>query len=132
MSLNLATGSVYTFNTLAPGILQATVKNAKLKGILDYEIALKYDNVDTKFRQIYPVLPPGTVDNPESCTYYLFTAESGEKIVLADQWIDEGTVVNVEGINFQFTFMNKSLADMNKVRDLVNAAGITDYQVKQL
>jgi len=123
---------VYTFNTLAPGILQATVKNAKFMAAMDYETAITYENVDLMFRQIYPVLPPGTPDDPASCVYYRFATESGAKIILADIWIDEGTIDTIEHINFICTVTNASLQDMNRVRDVMNALGFTNYEIKQV
>lgn len=132
MALNLKTGNVYTFNTKAPGILQATVKNAKMKGEIDYDIAIKYENIDLMYRQIYPALPPGTPDSPLTCTYYLFQSESGKMIVLADQWIDEGTVDLIDGVNFTVTFNNATFADIARVRDILNAATFTNYEIKQI
>lgn len=132
MSFAYNIGYTYTFNTKAPGILQATVKNAKLMAILDYETAKMYDNIDLKFRQIYPVLPAGTPDTPESCIYYRFLSESGEKIILADQWIDETTIDTVNFINFQVTVTNAALSDISRVRDAMTALGYTNYEIKQI
>lgn len=124
--------SVYTFNTIAPGILQSTVKNAKLAAILDYDTAMLAENVNQKFRQIYPLLPAGTPDRPESATYYLFVTESGEKVVYADLWIDSASVILVNSINFQVTFVNANTTDMTRVRDMLNAMGYTNYEIKQI
>lgn len=132
MALNLKTGNVYTFNTKAPGILQATVKNAKMKGEIDYDIAIKYENIDLMYRQIYPTLPAGTPDSPLTCVYYLFQSESGKMIVLADQWIDEGTVDLIDGVNFTVTFNNAAFSDISRVRDILNAATFTNYEIKQI
>lgn len=132
MSYAFEIGKVYTFNTVAPGILQTTYKNAKMKAALDYDTAKMYDNIDLKFRQIYPVLPPGTPNTPESSVYYLFTSESGEPVVLADIWINTGTIDTIEGINFQVNFTNASLQDMNRVRDACLALGYTNFEVKQV
>lgn len=132
MSINLNIGVSYTFNTLAPGILQAVVKNAKLKAVLDYETATKYDNIDLKYRQIYPQLPNGTPDSPSTCQYFLFKSESGENIIMADQWIDQGTIDTVEFINFTVNFSRASLSDMPRVRDALNALGNLNYEMKQV
>ncbi len=132
MALNLQLGKVYTFNTLAPGILGIIVKNAKLLGIIDYDAAIAYDTIDLKFRTIYPLLPAGTPNQPRACAYYRFLSESGEKIVLADQWIDESTVEIIDHITFMVTFSGASIEDMSRVRDLLNAAGYTNYNMVQL
>lgn len=121
----------YNFNTLPVSLLGAVIKNAKLLGIMDYEMALKYDNIALKYRQIFPALPAGTPDQPEACTYYLFQSESGEKVVFADQWIDMTTVQVVQHVNFQVTFTEANLEDISHVRDLLNAAGYRNYVIKQ-
>lgn len=132
MSYDFKVKSVYTFNTIAPGILQSTFKNARLTAELDYESAMLYENVNQKFRQIYPLLPPGTPDRPESATYYRFVTESGEKVILADLWIDSGSVISVTSIDFQVTFTNASIADMSRIRDMLNAMGYTNYNIVQI
>lgn len=128
----LELNKTYTFNTLAPAILGTQLKNAKLLAMFDYSTAVKYDNVDLKFRQIYPALPAGTPDQPESCIYYLFKSESDEKVVFADQWIDHTTIEVIEHIHFQVSFTDASILDMSRVRDALNALGYRNYTMKQL
>lgn len=130
--LNLAIGKTYSFNTAAPSILGTIIKNAKLLAIFDYSTATTLDNVDLKFRAIYPLLPAGTPDSAESCIYYFFKSESGEKVVFADQWIVESTVEIIEHINFQVTFTDTSIGDISRVRDAINALGYTNYSIKQI
>lgn len=125
---------VYTFNVLGASVLgYTTMKNAKLISIMDYSTARKYDNIDVKYRSIYPVLPQGTIDSIKSCIYYRFiNVDSNEEAVLADQWIDMASIVLVEGINFQVTFTNGSTDDMRKVRNALNNMGFTNYDIKQI
>lgn len=130
--MNLQIGKTYTFNTFAPSILGTTIKNAKLKAILDYESVNKIEAVILKHRSIYPLLPAGTIDNPESYTYYHFQSESGEKIVIAEPWIVESTIEVVEHINLQITLPGVSLTDSVRVRNALNAMGYTNYTIKQV
>lgn len=127
----LTLNKVHTFNTLAPAILGAQIKNVKLIGIMDYDTAVTYDTVDLKFRQVYPNLPNGTPDNPKACIFYRFISESGEKIVLADQWIDMSTVEIITHINFTVDFTLADIADISRVRDALNALGYRNYVIKQ-
>jgi hypothetical protein len=127
----LEVGKVYTFNTKAPSVLGVSVTNAKLTSIIDYESAVKFDNIDLKFRSIYPLLPNGTPDTPESCLYYKFKTESGETIILANVWIDLTSVAVIQHINFQVTFSNASLEDITRVRAALSALGYTNYVIKQ-
>lgn len=128
---NLQIGKTYRFNTKAPALLGAIINNAQLQAIMDYHTALGFENIELKFRKIYPLLPNGTPDAPESCVYYRFKSESGAYIVLADQWIEESTVEIIEHINFQVTVTNCAIEDIARVRDVMNAMGYT-YEIKQL
>ena len=125
-------GKTYTFNTLAPAILGTSINNAKLLATMDYDTAKTYENIDLKFRRIYPALPAGTPDQPEACYYYRFLTESGEKIIIADQWIDETTIDIIDHITFQVTFTNASTSDISRIRDAINSLGYTNYSIKQL
>lgn len=130
---NYEQGVVYTFNTLAPALLGATFKNAKFMAKMDYETAAVFDpNLDLKFRQIYPLLPPNTPDSPESCSYIRVLTESGEKIILAAIWIDENTIDTIEKIAFQVTFPSSSLKIMANVRDALNTLDAGVFTIKQI
>lgn len=124
-------GKTYTFNTVAPAILGAIVKNAKLISILDYTTALALDNIDIKYKSIFPLLPSGTPPDPASSIFYRFISESGEKIILADVWISESTIVVVDFINIQVNIMNAALTDITVIKDALNALGYT-FNIKQI
>lgn len=132
MADTLQLNKIFTFNTLAPAILGAQIKNAKLIGIVDYTTANNYMNVDVQFRAVYPALPANTPNRPEMCTYYRFRSESGEPIILADQWIDTNTVTLVEHVNLQVNIANASLSDVSTIRDALNALGIASFEIKQV
>jgi hypothetical protein len=122
----------YNFNTKAPAILGSSIKNAKLLATMDYHTAITYDTVDAKFRSVYPALPPGTPDQPEACIYYRFLTESGEKIIIADQWVDESSIETVTHISLQVTFSRLSTPDIARIRDAINALGYTEYNIRQI
>jgi hypothetical protein len=127
-----AINSVYSFNTKAPALLGSLIQNAKLIGMLTYALAITYDNIDLKYRAIYPLLPPGSPDQPDSCIYYHFISESGERIILADQWINMSSIELIEQINFNVSFNQASIEDISRVRDALNSLGYTNFIIKQL
>jgi hypothetical protein len=88
----LSINSYYSFNTKVPGILGESFNNLKLVSVMTYELASNYINVVSMHANIYPALPQGIPDNPESYTYYLFKTESNTNVVLADVWIDDNTI----------------------------------------
>lgn len=132
MNTKLEQGKVYNLSTRAPSILGARLERVTLIGILTYEIAQKFENINLQYRQIYPLLPPGTPDTVKACTYYLFRTSSDSQVVLADQWINMDSVTLVDGINFQVTFHQRSISDVNRIRDILNAMGMTDYDIQVL
>lgn len=122
-------GKIYTFNTKAPSILGTTIKNAKLSSIIDYETAKLFDNIDLKFRSIFPLLNDNTSDDPSLSIYYKFKTESGENIILADKWIDFTSVVIVEDISFKVVVTNASIGDIDRVKNAMNALGFLSYEI---
>ena len=129
---NFNVGSSYTFNTVAPGILGVIVINAKLIGVIDYDTAITYSPVNVMFRQIYPLLPAGTPNNPTTTSYYRFLTTSGAYLVLAGVWIDQNTVVLVDNININVTVPNASIGDMVTLRNLLNSSGYTGFTITQI
>lgn len=125
-------GKVYTFNTKAPSLLGAIIKNATLLSIIDHETAQMYENIDLKYRQVYPLLPEGTVDDPKACVYYRFRSESGTVVILSEQWIDENTIETISHITFRVTMTQASLQDMSRVRNLLSAAGYRSFEITQV
>lgn len=126
MTTNFSIGKTYRFNTMAPTILGASVINAKLVGVFDYERAVKLDpeNIDVRHRTIYPVLPPGTPDKARQYTYYQFETQSEKTLVLADVWIDMASVEVVTHINFAIYVTNASISDMTAVGNLLGTTGL--------
>lgn len=125
-------GKTYTFNTNAPSLLGASLVNAKLLSIMDYETARQYDNIDLRYRAIYPSLPLGTADKSKSTIYYRFQSQSGEKVVFAHEWIELGSVQVVEHITIQVLLTEASMEDMGRLRNILNANGYTKYNITEV
>jgi len=125
-------GKVYTFNTLAPSLLGATLTNMKLKSILDFDTVSKLTNIELQYRRIYPLLPINSVNDPKATVYYVFKAESGSDVIIAEQWVDQPTITEITSINFRVNISNTTLQDMNTLRDILNSMGITNYTIDQV
>jgi hypothetical protein len=121
---------VYSFVTRAPSLLGASIINAKLVGIMIAETARKTHNVDMQYRKIFPLLPPNTPDDIESCVFYEFIGQSGDRVIYADQWIDMTSVEIVDHIRIVTTVVNASLNDVGRIRDVLNAMGYRDFTVE--
>lgn len=133
MPLPFELGKVYTFNTLAPALLGATIDNAKLISILDYETATNSQNfLKNTYSNILPNLPDGTPSDPNLSDYYVFKRQSGDKIVLSQYWIDIETIEEIELINIKVDITDVSSSKIELVRNLLLAAGITTFNITQV
>lgn len=122
--------SAYSFNTLAPSVLGASIKNAKVLGIIDYDIATTLINVELMQRSIYPLLPQGTVDSPASYTFLLLLTESGVKTAIAYEWIDPASIELVESVTITVSIPNVKVSDANVIRDALTLSGFTGFSIK--
>lgn len=127
--MNFELNKVYNFFTRATAILGANVTNAKLIGIMVADTARRSSNIDLQYRKIYPLLPNGTVNDVNSCIFYEFIGESGEKIILADQWIDMTSIQLVSSVTINVTVVNANISDVNRIRDALSAMGYLSFNI---
>lgn len=123
MAIAFALKGLYNFNTYAPISLGAVFRRCRVVGLLDYEAAVKYANVDLIQRQVFSDLPPGTPDRPTKYTYVLFAKEDNTKFVLAYPWIIENSIVEVTMTNLQVTVYGVDDSDIGRIRDSLNVMG---------
>jgi hypothetical protein len=115
--------SSYSFNTHAPAILGASVRNATLIAILDYDVATSFITPNTSHANVFPHLPSGTPNNPQKYTYLLFQTENGNRIVYANVWIDEATIKEKTTSTLTVVIENAVGGDETKIRDLLALSG---------
>ena len=132
MAYDFKLNKVYKFATKAPGVLPAVVSNAKLIAITDYSTASRQEHIRIVYRNVYPLLPPGTPDQPESCLYYRFKTENGSELTLADQWIDDSSVELIEAISLRVNITDISVEDISRIRDALLALGYTTMTMTQV
>lgn len=114
----------YNFSLYPNSVLGTVYRNAKLISILDYNIALKFANVDLLQRQIYPYLPPGTNSDHTNYTYYLFK-HNDKNLVIADTWIIESSVEETSGLNYTLRLNNITPTQLNMIRDQLRLLGVS-------
>lgn len=124
-------GATYTFETLAPAILGSKIERAVCEGVFTYRMALisGFPGVGDRYRQIYPTLPAGTPDIPESLRYYVFSANSGGRVIVCEQWVNEDTVELIDYIDIAIRLTRKSPSDAARISQLLRGAGYADATV---
>jgi hypothetical protein len=133
MALRLDNNKQYDFEVYAPAILGASLfRGMKLISTMSYLDAVERENIDQIYRQVYPTLPVGTPNTPELTNYFRFITPSGEKKIIAEQWIVPETLTETKGIGFMVEFTNKKLEDVERIRRLLVGANETDWEIKVL
>lgn len=127
MSIPFQINSTYNFNTRAPAILGTDFKNAKVLGVFDYDSASAFINPQTSHVNVYPYLPPGTVDDPKTYTYVLIKTQSGQKTILALPWIDESTIELVTAQKLTVVIQNIASGDAERIRDSLTILGFSTF-----
>jgi hypothetical protein len=127
--MDLKIGSVYSFDTVAPALLGTRRERVRLASVMNYDYARRHDALDLKHRQLYPLLPENTPDAPETFVYYLFETESKESFIMAQPWIVESTIQEINSINILVRIYDGTMEDIPSIRDALNAVGLTDFTI---
>ena len=122
--------STFSFETLAPALLGAKIKNAKLISILGYTKAVQFFNPNAQHANIYPNLPAGVSKDLTKYTFYEFETENGELKYLAKEWINLNTVELVSGTTTRITIYNTSINDQQKIREYLLSAGHSSFNIE--
>ncbi len=126
---NFVIGQTYTFNTLAPAILGANFQNVKLVAILDYNTAMKFNNVAQQNQVILPLLPKGTPTDPSQYVYLLFSTQSNTTVLLAYNWIDPSSIAQSQSISLNITVNNVGTPDITTISNALSLMGYTTFKI---
>lgn len=124
--------SAFSFETLAPSLLTAKIKNATLTAIMNYQKATQHFNPNAVHANVYPNLPAGVSRDLTKYTYFEFETENGERLYLAKEWINMNTVVLVTGTTTRITIYNTNINDTQKLQNYLKAAGYDSFSVETL
>jgi hypothetical protein len=114
----------YNFSLYPNSVLGTVYQNTKLVSILDYNIALKFANIELLQKQIFPYLPPGTSSDHTKYTYYLFK-HNDKNLVIADAWIIDTSIQETSGLNYTLRLNNITSSQLNIIRDQLRLLGIS-------
>lgn len=129
MSYDWKIGLTYSFGTVSPTYIGARIENATLKSIADYDTARLIQPIDQVFMQIYPTLPTGSPRDPKKYMYYIFQLSNGDRVALAENWINEPSIEVVNFITIQVEITEANLSDIERVRQALPAIGIQKFTI---
>jgi hypothetical protein len=126
----LSVGNIYSLSTVAPGILGARLERAKLSGIIDYNTANSFINVESIQRAVYSILPTGTPVSPKSYSFFIFTLENGETKVLAKEWMDESSIELIETVTITVKLIANNASEVTKIREALSLLGHKNFTIE--
>ena len=124
MAVTIEVNKVYSFDTIAPFILGASFKNAKVISILSYSDAIKQQNVNNNFTTLsnmYPTAFTGT--SIETSIFYKMVLPSGQEIILASQYINYMTLELAVSKSIRIDISDISNTDVDLIRQLLIERG---------
>lgn len=122
-------GNTYSFTTLAPSVLGASITNAEVIGIVNYSIAVSMSNIEYLQKVVYPLLPTGSPSNYEDYNYIIFKTSNGSTLVLADAWINQASINLISGTEIIINIYNTSLSAVSQIQKELAAMGFTDFTI---
>jgi len=123
------TKKVYKFSTLAPSILGGEF--TMMKVITSETIAsevLQYGDMHGLNSKLVPLIP-GLSSNANDNTYVVFETETGERVALAYEWIDDATIELIEGVNIRIDVSNASTADVTIIKNALKELGYLNLNI---
>ena len=121
---NFSVGAHYTFDTVAPALLGATIKNAKLQAVVNFDFANTVDNVTMTHHRVRSYLPAGSAfDDPAAFAYLIVQTETGSRMAIAYPLIKESTISKITSTAATFTVLGIDSSDVIKIRNILALAG---------
>lgn len=126
-------GNSYTFNTIAPAILQATYIDAELVARGDYNVATQYGNIFNLHQAIYPTLINQEngqniyPNDAQAYEYFIFKLPSNIFVALQSSWIVANSIEEIQSLSLSMTVNGlASYTDVTRILNAVATLGFTD------
>ncbi len=129
MAYNFKPRGVYSFDTLAPGVLPASFNNATVLGVIDYEMASSLVDVMAIHVNVRPHLPEGTPDSPEDLDF-IQIKQGTEKTVLAIAWINEASIQRRVSLSARALIEDVTADDLLRIREALVSNGFDKIKLE--
>lgn len=121
--INIKNGVICNFNTFAPAILGNAFANMRVVGLLDYQLAKTMLNITAMQANVSPLLPINVSKDPLTYTYVVLSDVNNVTTVLALEWIDPNSYIEVVTTSVVATISGATAADVSIIRDALLAMG---------
>ena len=126
--MEFSLNKIYNFSTLMPSVLGTSFKSMKFKGVLTSQEAVKYRDIATLHATVLPMLS-GLPKRIEQLSYILFENIDGEQLLLAYEYIDISSIVEVKTINIRVDIFDTNTEDINILRTRLVELGYKNIDI---
>jgi len=124
----------YTFETKAPAFIGARHTEMKLVDILSFLSAIKRrEDLATINQKIIDNIPGAINLNASDLEYLVFKSPSGEELILAKQWLDMDTIVDLTdlggGHNVNYKLYLTNLDDVEIINNVLKELGFVNFEI---
>ena len=130
MVMKYEIGKSYSFDVYPVSVISNEYHNVSVMGILDEATARMYIDTETMSRSSYPYLPEGTQKDYRKYTYLKVKLENEKVTVVAVEWINDNTVVEVPSkIKVVVEVLNASPSDVANIRNSLTSNGFRNINI---
>lgn len=122
---DITLNNTVSFDLWPAAILGTSIKGARVQGILDGDSAKAIEDVISLHANVFPTLPPGTINRYDGYLYLKLKLMDGKVRVIGLPWIKEETYVEANTQRLQITIDGVSDTDLNTIRQALAANGFS-------
>lgn len=130
MAVTPQLGKSYNFKTLSPVILGSEYKNQKVIGIFNSSEAMKYGDIQTTYSLISKEI--STLPKINDLMFVLFESLDQDKTILALEYLDINTIVEVTTFDLNITIKNASTEDTTIITNVLKELGYNDFKIDKI
>ena len=130
MAVTPQLGKTYNFKTLSPVILGSEYKNQKVIGIFNSTEAMKYGDIQTTYALVSKQI--STLPKINDLTFVLFESLDHDKTILALEYLDVNTIVEVTTFNLNIVVNNASTEDTSIITNMLKELGYTNFKIDKI
>ena len=124
------TGSMYTFNTIAPITLN-NYTNVKAVGVIDFDLAINFEDVIGINEKVQEEIGKN-IEGIEGSKFYIFRGPNNEKIILSELWIVQDSIKQIESLDLLVKIKNVEDTDKVVIQNLLRKAGYLNVEITEL
>jgi len=119
---------VISFQTKQSPYLPLKYTNVTTEGVVSYGIALSVEDISAKFQQMVTYYPELSTD-PTKADFVIIRHNSGEREVLALQWVDEDTIQSTQRVNKRIDLYGVDSTINERLIKMLKLLNVTDFKI---